>query len=162
MAKGGARARSGPAPDPDALRRDRKDDAAWLTLPLAGRPGSPPDWPLEQVTDRELAVWEREWRRPQAIIWERNGQELEVAMYVRTLVTAENPKCPAALRALVVRQQETLGLSLTGLARNRWRIETKSEQAQTSRGTRRRAEPRKASSSRSRLRVVKSSGDVEG
>lgn len=46
MASGGARARSGPPKDPDALRRDRKDDAAWITLPVEGRPGPAPDWPL--------------------------------------------------------------------------------------------------------------------
>ncbi len=153
MAKGGARARSGPAPDPDALRRDRRDDASWLTLPMAGRPGDPPDWPLASPTDRELELWAQEWRRPQALIWERNGQQVEVAMYVRTLVQAEGP-CPVALRALLVRQQEALGLSLTGLSRNRWRIEPRPEQgAPRSQGS---AAKRSA---RSRLRVVRSSDD---
>lgn len=71
---------------------------------------------------RELEVWAGEWRRPQAVEWERNGQELEVALYVRALVAAEAPDAKVTLRTLVKQQQEALGLSLPGLARNRWRI----------------------------------------
>jgi hypothetical protein len=63
------------------------------------------------------------WRRPQAIIWERNGQEDEVAMYVRSLVAAELPNAVVAARTLVRQQQEALGLSMPGLLRLRWRIE---------------------------------------
>jgi hypothetical protein len=154
--KGGARARSGPAPDPNALRRER-DGNTWIDLPAEGRAGPPPEWPLtgrtahipaltpagiQQVEDeeekqrlldlveseasarfsRELEVWAGEWRRPQAVEWERNGQELEVALYVRALVAAEAPDAKVTLRTLVKQQQEALGISLPGLARNRWRI----------------------------------------
>jgi hypothetical protein len=56
-------------------------------------------------------------------MWERNGQELEVALYVRSVRVAEMPSAPANARTLVKQQQEALGLSLPGLARNRWRIE---------------------------------------
>lgn len=121
MAKGGARARSGPPPDPNALRRDR-DGKDWVTLP-EGRDGEPPAWPLTRASKRELALWVSEWRRPQAVMWERNGQELEVALYVRSLAAAERAKAPVNLRTLVKQQQEALGISLPGLARNRWRIE---------------------------------------
>lgn len=146
MAKGGARANSGPAPDPNSLRQERADvQAGWVTLPAAGRRGPVPEWPLaaplverelvdedgkksyEVVLDvdtekRELLVWSRQWKRPQAIMWERNGQEEEVALYVRTLVAAEDAGAKANVRTLVKQQQEALGLSLPGLARNRWRI----------------------------------------
>lgn len=121
--RGGARARSGPAPDPDALRRERDGDS-WTTLPVEGRRGDPPEWPLTEKSKREDALWRREWKRPQAIVWERNGQEVEVAMYVRTLVAAEKPDAAHNMRNLVRQQQETLGISLTGLARNQWRIGT--------------------------------------
>lgn len=44
--RGGARVNSGPAPDPDALRRDRPGDAAlWRILP-GPCPKKPPAWPL--------------------------------------------------------------------------------------------------------------------
>lgn len=71
---------------------------------------------------RELELWEREWVRPQAVMWDANGQEHEVAMYVRSLKDAEKPRSSVALRTLVRQQQEALGLSLPGLLRNRWII----------------------------------------
>lgn len=55
-------------------------------------------------------------------MWERNGQAVEVAMYVRTLVVAERPAASMSSRILLRQQQEALGLSLPGLARLRWRI----------------------------------------
>lgn len=47
MPRGGARVNSGPPPDPNALRRDRKEDkAGWTILPAEGRQGDLPVWPL--------------------------------------------------------------------------------------------------------------------
>lgn len=120
MTSGGARAHSGPAPDPNALRRDR-DKAGWTTLPAA-RTDPAPSWPLSRASARELVLWAREWTRPQAVMWEANGQEEEVALYVRSLAFAERPSAPVSARVLVRQQQEALGLSLPGLARLRWRI----------------------------------------
>jgi hypothetical protein len=122
MASGGARGRSGPAPDPNAARRERKDDAGWTTLPAAGRPGAAPEWPLRGQSNREAELWESEWRRPQAIMWERNGQELEVALYIRRLTEAELPAAATNLGTLVRQMQEGLGLSIPGMLRNRWVI----------------------------------------
>lgn len=163
MPSGGARGRSGPAPDPNALRRDRPGDAEqWLTLPLAGRPGAPPKWPLSTPDKRELELWKSEWRRPQAVIWERNGQQVEVALYVRAVATAEQPRATAAARGLVVRMQETLGISLTGLARNKWRIESKAEQAATARtGQTKRVAPVRKSSRTRLLKVVREPDDED-
>lgn len=70
-----------------------------------------------------MQLWAREWARPQALMWEQNGQAVEVAMYVRTLKDAEKPKAAVAARTLVRQQQETLGISLPGLHRNRWLID---------------------------------------
>lgn len=55
-------------------------------------------------------------------MWEANGQAVEVALYVRTLKDAERSKAPVSVRTLVKQQQEALGISLPGLARNRWII----------------------------------------
>src|SRR4051794_14263470 len=101
MPKGGARVRSGPPPDPDALRRDRDSDGDWLVLPVAGRQGDTPAWPLPTATERELKLWADEWRRPQALVWDRNGQHLEVALFVRAVVEAEDPRATTASRTLV-------------------------------------------------------------
>lgn len=122
MARGGARAISGPAPDPTALRRDR-DHGDWVTLPAAGRSGAPPEWPLTRPLARERLLWAKEWTRPQAVMWEKLGLDVDVALYVRSLVGAEKAKAPVNLRTLVKQQREDLGLSLTGLARHRWKIE---------------------------------------
>jgi hypothetical protein len=123
MASGGARANSGPPPDPNALRRDRKSDAAgWTTLPNEGRKGRVPAWPLPTSTPRERNVWKELWTKPQAVMWERNGQHHEVALYVRRLVESEAPATPVALGTLVKQLQESLGLSQPGMLRLRWRI----------------------------------------
>ena len=123
MASGGARARSGPAPDPNALRRDRKDDASWLTLPSAGRSGKPPKWPLLDADPRELQLWADYWKRPQALLWEQNGQEFEVALHVRTFFEAERPDAPAALRTLVRQQMDALLLTIPAMHSARVRID---------------------------------------
>ena len=150
MAKGGARAHSGPPPDPDALRRDR-DGGEWVTLSAAGREGEPPEWPLTNATDRETALWAREWKRPQAVKWEELGLELEVALYVRSLSGAERQDAAVNLRTLVKQQQEALGISLPGLARNKWRIGTVDAAAVSSRRV-------SAGTARARFKVIDGAG----
>ena len=123
MPPGNTGHRAGPPPDPHALRRERASDAAtWEHLPASGRTGPVPEWPLSRASARERRLWEREWRRPQAIVWERHGQAEEVALYVRALVAAERSNASAAERSLVVRLMDSLGISANGLARNRWII----------------------------------------
>jgi len=121
MTRGGARARSGPPPDPMALRRDR-DRGDWVRLPASGREGDIPDWPLGTSNARELRLWAEEWRRPQAVMWDARGQQLEVALYVRAVVVSEGRKATAADRGLVLRYMDDLGVSQGGLAKNHWTI----------------------------------------
>lgn len=146
MPKGGARTRSGPSPDPNALHRER-DDGEWVTLPAVGRSGEPPEWPLVEPTDRELALWAREWARPQALMWERQGQELEVALYIRNLVAAEDHGAAVNRGTLVRQMKDSLGLTTPGLRSNRWRIKS-ADDGQKS------AEPESTSSARDRFKVV--------
>lgn len=129
MPKGGARARSGPAPDPDALRRERKTDAAgWLHLDAAGRAGRAPAWPLPGTVPADARrLWSSEWRRPQAVEWERLGLHVEVALYVRNVVRLLDPDAPVNLGTLVRQQQDALGISVPGLLRNRWLIDAPAE-----------------------------------
>lgn len=128
MAKGGARSRSGPAPEPTAARRDRKDDGEWLTLDKAGRKGKTPAWPLSPAANnREKSLWAKLWRTPQAIAWEQNQTELEVAMYVRRLAEAEQRKTATNLSTLVRQMADSLGLTTVGLRSNRWKIEAPAE-----------------------------------
>lgn len=120
MAKGG-HARSGPPPDPNALRRDR-DQGEWTKLPSAGRDGDVPPWPLPETLAGELDLWAAQWKRPQAVMWERNGQQLEVALFVRSIVVSEGAKATAADRNVVQRKMNDLGLTVPGLRANRWLI----------------------------------------
>lgn len=127
MTSGGARTRSGPPPDPTALRRDRKSDGEWTLLPAEGRPGDPPEWPLAEHEDglwaaREMEMWRRLWSTPQAAQWEKLGQEIEVALYVRRLVEAEQPGARANLATLVRQMADALGLTIPGLRTNRWKF----------------------------------------
>ena len=121
MGRGG-HANSGPPPDPNALRNDRSDVLGWKVLPVTGRAGDAPAWPLTPATDRELVHWARLWKMPQATEWERLGQVVEVAIYVRRLVVIEQPDATAALGNHVLRLAEGLGLTIPGLLRNRWQI----------------------------------------
>lgn len=124
MASGGKRLTSGPAPDPNALRRDRKDDAGWTTLPASGREGKTPNWPLTDVEPREIELWVSFWKRPQAILWERNQQELEVALLVRRLVEAEERGSSTSLGTLVRQQMDALLLTIPSMLSARIRIST--------------------------------------
>ena len=127
MARGGARTRSGPAPDPDALRRER-DAGEWTILPAEGRQGATPDWPLTEQNDREAELWERLWEKPQALMWERYGQDLEVALYVRRMCEAEKPDAFVGLSTLVRQMSDSLGLTTPGMRANRWRIDRPAEE----------------------------------
>jgi hypothetical protein len=150
MPKGGARTRSGPAPDPTALRRER-DAGEWTILPAEGRQGATPDWPLTEQGDRETELWGRLWKVPQALMWERYGQEIEVALYVRRLCEAEKPDAFIGLGTLVRQMGDSLGLSTPGMRANRWRIDRASEEDETPAGPTPTTAP---TSARARLRAV--------
>jgi hypothetical protein len=150
----GGHAASGPPPDPNSLRQSRQSNqAGWSTLPAEGRPGPAPEWPLVAAQPRELELWEDMWSRPQAVAWERLGQEIEVAMFCRKLAEAELPKASVELQKVVRQYLDSLGLSVQGMLRNRWRIAAAAagpEQAAPEQA------PRRRSSARDRLKVVPS------
>ena len=144
MASGGARARSGPAPDPTALRRER-DKGEWTSLPRT-REGDPPEWPLTvAATAAERTIWERLWADGRGVEWERQQLGLAVANYVRVQAGAEQIDAPTNLRTLAKQLAEDLGLTAGGMLRNKWRFEEAGEKA---------APKRRKSSSKSRLTVV--------
>lgn len=76
-----------------------------------------------------------------------------MALYVRSVVVAEKTSAPTFARQLVLKQQEALGLSLPGLARNRWRI---GEEESLPKRT-----PRVAAAARDRFRVVSGGGSPD-
>lgn len=151
MPSGGARRRSGPAPDPGSLRQLARTDE-WIKLPASGRPGDPPAWPLPRPTLREKALWAKLWSSPQAVEWEQQQIDFEVALYVRRLSEAEVRRSPATLSTLVLRMATSLGLTGDGLRANRWLIVDDQPDAEPAAA----APARK--SSRDRLRVVADDG----
>lgn len=155
MPSGGARVRSGPPPDPNSLRGAARDTGDWTTLPAEGRKGRAPAWPLSKATRRETALWQREWKRPQALMWERQGQQLEVALYVRRLAEAEYRDSPVALSTLVRQMMDSLGLTAPGMKNLRWKIVADEMAQRRNRSGEQPARP----SSRSRLTVVAANGD---
>lgn len=143
MARGGARARSGPEPDLEAFAREF-DKGDWVLLPAQWEYPAP-DWPLTtsfgmtvgkgedaefiQLHDREMYFWNNLWSQGQAPMWLINKQMMNVALYCRAFAMAEASLAPSSSGLLGELRQarEDLGLSTAGLARNKWRFATQNE-----------------------------------
>ena len=121
MVSGGARPTGGRPLDPNALRRDRPNDPEWTTLP-SRREGPVPPWPLKYPTTREKELWAIYWKKPQAVLWERNDQVYEVAIHVRQLTVAEERNAPTASRTLLRQQMEGLLMTLPAMRMARIRV----------------------------------------
>ena len=122
MARGGARNRSGPAPDPNSGRSERRG-FKLTALPSEGFRGDVPDFPLPDVTDREADVWESLWRTPQACAWSmQSWRWLNVADLVRLQVRGEAHDAPVNIATVVRQLRADLGLTPAGLKENGWAI----------------------------------------
>lgn len=123
MPRGGARAVSGPPPDPRSLKSAASmEKGGWRTLPAEGRGEPAPEWPLTSPADREVELWEEMWAKPQAVAWADLSQELEVALFVRTLAEAERADGRVDVKKMVRSYLDSLGLSVAGMNRNRWKV----------------------------------------
>lgn len=142
----GGHANSGPAPDPNALRRGRADDRGWTTLPVEGFKGETPTFPLPKISvydiywadkqrvkefdedgtaalwDAEVNLWEILWAKPQAFMWAKLGLEYEVAAYVRAFIESTSAESNSGLKTAVLRMASEVGLSLPGMASLRWKF----------------------------------------
>lgn len=145
----GGHASSGPAPDPNSLR----SSDGWSVLPGEGYRGELPEWPLYSFHPRELVIWADLWRKPQAVMWAALGMTYEVALFVRNLAAAEAPGSTAADQVVVLRYFDSLGLTVAGLARHRWRIGAAADEYRPETRTAA-AEQAPRKSARSRLTVV--------
>ncbi len=72
----------GPAPNPDARRRNAR--VGVVKLPAEGRTAPAPAWPFSGETPQ---IWADLWRKPQAVMWEQQQIVHVVARYVLTLDT---------------------------------------------------------------------------
>lgn len=92
----------------EAAMTRAEEKVATLRLVLAGQ------------RDRELELWERLWRTPQAVEWEALGWLDEVALYVRWMVLASSGDLDAGREAR--QYADRLGLTPLAMARLRWEI----------------------------------------
>lgn len=149
MAKGGARIRSGPRPDPNSERSERRG-YTLKSLPAEGYEGKPPRFPLparqvrvaytdelgrkrsvvdeaatKAIRRREMAMWRWAWSTPQACAWALPSQQWRIpmiAMWVRTFVVCEGPDATAADKNSLHRFADQIGLTTAGLAEMGWAI----------------------------------------
>jgi hypothetical protein len=146
---GGARNRSGPAPDPNSGRSDRRG-FTLTALPSEGYAGDVPEFPLPSPTDRELEVWASLWRRPQACAWSTQPWRWDqVADLARMQVRGEARDAPVAIATTVRQFRADLGLTPAGLKENGWAIASDETAAKRAEHT-----PARKASSRDRMKVV--------
>ena len=144
MARGGARNRSGPQPDPTSGRSDRRG-LVLTALPASGWAGPVPNFPLpprrvymlvervpvlnpdatELVAEREADLWAWAWRTPQAAAWAQPSEAWRlhtIAMWVRTFVLCESSEATAADKGSLHRFADQIGMTPAGLRENGWAI----------------------------------------
>nr|WP_324130814.1 hypothetical protein [Aeromicrobium sp.] len=124
-------------------------------LPSEGRAEPAPEWPLTEATPRELVLWERWWRKPEALLWESDGSVDYVALTVRMFAEAEVTKASAENRKTV--RMMMADLYLTREAKDRARIRVAADETAEKREQKQQAPP-KRSSSRDRMKVVSGGG----
>lgn len=148
MARGGARNRSGPQPDPTSGRSDARG-YSLTALPAEGYTGPIPDFPLprrsvyytefvdkrpvrmfdqeatEHVAEREQELWEWAWSTPQACAWSMPSERWRIytiGMWVRTAVVCESSDAQAADKNSLHRFADQIGMTTAGLAEMGWRV----------------------------------------
>ncbi|MDF7665721.1 hypothetical protein [Bifidobacterium sp. ESL0745] len=148
MARGGARARSGPSFDPNSERSERLG-RSLVPLSAKGYKYRPKAFPLapyeiidtwktddglekevdtaasEAWNKREKQLWRELWKLPQAIAWHMPQYAYlfhTVALYCRQFVICESSEAKAADRATLQRYADTIGLTPQGLKLNGWEI----------------------------------------
>ncbi len=129
MAKGGARNRSGPRPDPQSGRSERRK-FVLTALPADGFDGEVPEFPIpadsdsEVFREREIDLWFDAWRTPQACAWSMQPwRNRIIAQYCRLAAMVELAEEPGpGLIGQLHRFRDQLGLTPAGLRENGWSI----------------------------------------
>lgn len=93
-------------------------DGHLTVLSREGRQHPAPDWPLPgEASPREALLWEQEWTRPQAVIWQQDRLENDVALYVRKRAEAEAPGSSSASVDTMRRLLDDLLLTIPAMRR---------------------------------------------
>lgn len=131
----------GPPPKIDPARRHAR--VGPLRLPVEGRQGEPPPWPLGRQSAAEKKAWLDLWRTPHAVAWERLGWTRTVARYCRFLVVAETGMAAPAELSQVIALEDRLGLTPKAMRMLLWEIVSDEV-----------ADKREESSARGRIKAV--------
>lgn len=81
------------------------------------------------------------------MMWELQNQQREVALYVRAYLQAGKQDASANRITAALRLADSLGVTMPGMLRNRWRIREAGQEEETSKG-------KASASSRERFKVV--------
>lgn len=112
-----------PGPAPKKHARYGTGKSGWIQLPAEGRKGRTPAWPLD---GRAPAGWKELWKKPQAIMWEHNGDQLVVARYLHIRNLVGQPRYADLINAAALSElrqlEDRLGLSPMALKRLQWEI----------------------------------------
>lgn len=150
MTSGGARPRSGPAPDPRSGASDRKG-LTFKQLPSEGYSGDVPDFP-GPISDSAFKWWEWAWTTPQAALWATPQWSWvipAVADWCRIKSMLEASDAPASLWASLRQREGDILLSNDALLRAGYTVAV--DELGLKRDS---AEPQHRKSSRERLRAV--------
>lgn len=117
-----------PLPKSKATRQRRNSVAGEQQLPMSGRKGRAPKWPLPEDPDVSiLKRWRELWRLPQAIVWDDLQNYREVARYVlveaaidRQLLSGEDPS--GALTGELRQAGDRLGMTPRALRSLGWDV----------------------------------------
>lgn len=92
-------------------------------LPIGGRVGDPPPWPLPgRASAAERGAWAALWKTPQAVAWERLEWTRTVARYCRLMVRAERINATGALLAQATALEDRLGLTPKSMRLLLWEV----------------------------------------
>lgn len=103
MTSGGARPKSGIAPDPRSARSDARG-LKFNALPAEGYSGDVPEFPRPVVFGSELSHWNAVWSTPQAALWATPQWSWivpAVAHYCSLMAQSELAECPAGVHAQI-------------------------------------------------------------
>ncbi len=129
MPRGGARSRSGPAPDPNSERSERRN-FTLTALPREGFRGEIPEWPLFVTEsgvqhDVELQIWDEAWRSPEACawsMWDASKWRMVAEMCRLAAIVETEPSASASLITQLIRYRVLLGMTEDGRRLNGWSI----------------------------------------
>lgn len=158
MPSGGARARSGPAPDPRSGASDRKG-LKFKSLPSEGYSGDIPNFPGPAPTARVRAWWDWAWTTPQAALWATQQWSWivpAVADWCSLKARAEADDAPVALIAAIRQREGDILLSNDALLRAGYTVAVDEvSEARESKAT----EPDRPLSARERAKRLRAVGD---